>query len=138
MPDYTASTDINQHANTRGVYTNTTDGTATVAATFTTRDDHAYGVTARITATETTDFDEQAFYIRYALFKNDGGTLALVGSITTTSTIESTAGWDVTLVASGDDIQVKVTGAASTNITWLVQMDVIEVGKYVAAYGPTN
>lgn len=138
MPDYTVSTKINREPKTTGVYTNTTDGTQTTAATFTTRSNHAYGVTAKITATETADFDEQAFYVRYALFKNDGGTLALVGSIATTATIESTAGWDVTLDASGSDIRVRVTGASSTAITWLVNLEVIEVGQYIEAYGPTN
>lgn len=137
-PDYTVSTSVNKHADVFGVYTNTTGATPTEAASFPTRSDHAYGVTAKITATETADFDEQAFYVRYALFKNDGGTLALVGSIATTATIESTAGWDVTLSASGSNIIVTVTGAATTAITWLVQLQVIEVGKYVAAYGPTN
>lgn len=137
-PDYTVSTSINQKGNTHGVYTNTTDATQTVAATFPTRTNHAYGVTAKITATETADFDEQAFYVRFALFKNDGGTLALVGSIATTVTIESTGGWDVTLDASGTDIRVLVTGAAATAITWLVQLEVIEVGQYVVAAGATN
>lgn len=138
MPDYTVSTAVNRQPDIRGVYTNTTDATETTAATFTTRSDHAYGVTAKITATETTDFDEQAFYVRYALFKNDGGTLALVGSIATTVTVESTAGWDVTLDASGSDIRVRVTGAAATNVTWKVELEVSEVGKYVEAYGLTD
>lgn len=138
MPDYTVSTSINKKPHTQGVYTNTTDGTQTTAATFPTRTDHAYGVLVRILATETTDFDEQAAYIRHALFKNDGGTLALVGSITSVSTIESTGAWDVTLDASGTDIRVRVTGAAATNITWLVNADVVEVGQYIAAAGRTN
>lgn len=126
---------VNEQANVRGVYVNTTDATQTTAATHTTKPNKAYGVTARITATETTDFDEQAFYIRYALFKNDGGTLALVGAVTADATIESTSGWDATLDADGDDIRVRVTGASATNITWKVDLDVQEVGKYVANMG---
>jgi hypothetical protein len=118
-----------------GVYANTTDATQTTAATFPTRTNKAYGVIAKITATETADFDEQAFYVRSALFKNDGGTLALVGSITSLVTIESTAGWDVTLDASGTDIRVRVTGAAATVISWNIQLEVIEAGKYVANAG---
>lgn len=135
---YTVSTAINGEPNTTGVYTNTTDATQTTAATFLTRDDHAYSVRARITATETTDHDEVAYYERAALFNNDGGTLSLVGSITSLVTIESTAGWDVTLDASGDTIRARVTGASSTNITWLVQLDITEVGQYFTAYGPKD
>jgi hypothetical protein len=120
---------------TRGVYVNTTDATQTTAATFSTKTNKAYGVVAKITATETADFDEQAFYIRTGLFKNDGGTLALVGSVGTPTTIESTAGWDVTLDASGTDIRVRVTGAASTVATWMVELEVSECGKYVAESG---
>ena len=126
---------INQEPDKKGVYVNTTGATQTTAATFTTKSNKAYGVVAKITATETTDFDEQAFYIRTGLFKNDGGTLALVGSVGTPTTIEATAGWDVTLDADGDDIRVRVTGAASTNISWKVELEVSEAGKYVAEFG---
>jgi hypothetical protein len=86
-------------------------------------------------ATETADFDEVAGYERIATFKNDGGTLSLVGSVSTPHTAESTSGWDCTIDASGSDIRVRVTGAGSTNVTWLAQLEVIEVGKYAANYG---
>lgn len=119
----------------RGGQVNTTDDTQTVAATFATKSNKAYAIVAKITATETTDFDEQAFYVRHALFKNDGGTLSLVGSIGSVTTIESTGGWDVTLDASSTNIRVLVTGAAATNITWNVDLEVIEQGKWVENYG---
>jgi len=126
---------VNGNPSRAGVYTNTTDATVTTAAVFTTTSNKAYGVTAKIVATETADFDETAFYIRYALFENDGGTLSLVGSIATTATIEQTSGWDVTLDADGSDIRVRVTGASSTVITWCVQLEVIEVGAWIANQG---
>lgn len=126
---------VNANPDRAGVYTNTTDATETTGATFTTVSDRAYGVVAKVTATETVDYDEQAFYIRAGLFKNDGGTLALVGSVATPVTVESTAGWDCTLDASGSDIRVRVTGASSTAITWLVQLEVTEVGKWIANQG---
>ena len=138
IDNYTVSTAINKEPDTTGVYTNTTDATVTTAATFTTRDNHAYSVRARVTATETDDFDEQAYYERVALFKNDGGTLALVGSVQTPITVESTGGWDCTLDASGDDIRVRVTGASSTDIAWLAQVDITEVGQYFTAFGPKD
>lgn len=126
---------VNGNPSRAGVYTNTTDATQTVAATFTTTSNHAYGVIAKIVATETADFDETAFYVRAALFENDGGTLSLVGSIATTVTIEQTSGWDVTLDASGSDIRVLVTGAAATVVTWLVQLEVIEANRWIANQG---
>lgn len=126
---------VNGNPSRAGVYTNTTDATQTTAASFTTSTNHAYGVVAKVVATETADFDETAFYIRTALFENDGGTLSLVGSVGTPTTIEQTAGWDVTLDASSPDIRVRVTGAADTAITWLVNLEVIEVGAWVANQG---
>lgn len=121
--------------NKTGVYVNTTDDTQTVATTFATKSNKAYGVIAKIVATETADFDETAFYIRGALFENDGGTLSLVGSIASIATIEQTSGWDVTLDADSGNIRVLVTGAASTVVSWKVELEVIECGKYVANAG---
>lgn len=126
---------INNQPSVTGVHVNTTDATETTAASFTTRPNKAYGVVAKIVATETTDFDESAFYIRTALVENDGGTASVQGSVGTPTTIEVTGGWDATIDVDGDDIRVRVTGAAATNITWLVQLEVIEVGKYVANAG---
>lgn len=127
---------INEQPSVAGVYVNTTDATQTTAATFPTRSNHGYKAIAKVIATETDDFDEIGDYWLEAAFKNDGGTLSLVGSVRSLHTAnESTAGWDATLDASGTDIRVRVTGAASTDITWLVQLEVIEVGKYVDSQG---
>ena len=126
---------INNEPNKRGVYVNTTDGTAATAATFTTQSNKAYLAIAKVIATETADFDEVAGYVRAATFKNDGGTLTLIGSVTDVATHESTSAWNVTLDADGDDIRVRVTGAASTAISWKVDLEVLEAGKYVAEYG---
>lgn len=120
----------------RGVYVNTTDDTQTAATTFQTKTNKAYKVIAKIIATETADFDEIGDYMLEGAFKNDGGTLSLVGSVRSLHTAnESTGGWDATLDASGTTIRVLVTGAADTAVTWLVDLDVLEVGKYVANQG---
>jgi hypothetical protein len=119
-----------------GVYANTTDATQTTAATFPTRSNKAYKIVARVLATETADFDEIGDYMLEGAFKNDGGTLSLVGSVRDLHTPnESTAGWAATLDASGTDIRVRVTGAADTAVTWLVNAEIMEVGKYVANAG---
>lgn len=121
-----------------GVTVATTDGTQTVAARFVTERDTAYFVDVKVVATETADHDEVATYWRQACYKNDGGTLSLVGAEREVVTDnESTGGWDVDLATATEDVdgagtneatvQVKVTGAAATAITWRVVMTVIKV-----------
>jgi len=118
--------------NIHGVGLNTTDATQTVAATIPTFTDRAYLVTAKVLATETVDHDEVGSYVMVGLFKNDGGTLTQVGSTTDLSVIESTAGWAVAFAVSGTDIQIKVTGAAATVMSWLVDAEVKNLGSYLA------
>lgn len=129
----------------KGPYVNTTDATQTTAARFVTSANKAYHVRAYIVATETADFDEVASYELAATFKNDGGTLSLVGSVTAVHTGESTSAWAATLDAASEDtygtgtntsnIRVRVTGASSTNISWMVALDVFEANRYFANYG---
>ena len=110
-----------------GVSVTTTDATVTDATLFTTQSNKAYHVVAKVVATETADHDEVAGYIRAATFKNDGGTLTQVGSTTAVATHEDTAGWDVTLDATGTTIRLRVTGAAATVINWRVDLEILEV-----------
>lgn len=110
-----------------GVKLNTTDATETVAATFQTKTDTAYYIRARIVAVETVDHDEIGVYDIIGGFKNDGGTLTQVGSTAAVATIESTSAWAVAFAVSGTVVQVKVTGAALTVMTWRVDMYVLEV-----------
>ena len=50
-------------------------------------------------------------------------TAALLGSVTAMRTArEDVVGWDATFAANGGEIEVRVTGAASTTIDWLVQV----------------
>lgn len=121
--------------NLHGVPVNTTDATQTVAATVSTDTDRLYVLTAIIGAVDTGDYNEGASYGRVATFKNDGGTVTQIGSTTSLWTHEDTAGWDVDFNISGTTIRVRVTGAAATNITWLVDVDVKELGAYVANSG---
>ena len=110
-----------------GVILNTTDATETVAVTFPTKIDTSYHVMARIVAVETVDHDEMAAYTIVGGFKNDGGTLTQVGSTAALVTIESTSAWAVAFGVSGTTIQIKVTGAALTVMTWRVDTYVLEV-----------
>ena len=107
----------------------TTDATASTAVTYQTSDDEAYLVVARVVAVDTTDFSQIAGYVRAASFKNDGGTLAQVGSTTGVATHESDSNWDCDLDASGTTIRVRVTGEAAKTITWRVALEVLPCGK---------
>jgi hypothetical protein len=123
--------------NIHGVGQITTDATQTVAATIATFTDRAYQVIAKVLATETTDHDEIASYLLVAAFKNDGGTLTQVGSTTNLSTLESTGGWAVDFAVSGTTIQILVTGAADTSISWLVDAEIKNLGQVMASSGNT-
>lgn len=67
-----------------------------------------------------TDFSAAGAYVRRALFRvNGSGTVTQVGSTQTIGTdIEDTSTWDTTVDTSGGAIRVRVTGAASTSISW--------------------
>jgi len=121
-----------------GTTVSTTDGTQTVAARFVTQKDHAYFVDVKVVATETADHDEVATYWRQACYKNDGGTLSLVGAEREVVTDnESTGAWDFDLATATEDVdgegtneatvQFKVTGAAATAVTWRIVADIIDV-----------
>jgi len=105
----------------------TTDATPTTIATISTATDKAYGLTVTIIGIKS-DGSDIAHYIRYASYKNDGGTLTEVDE-TDEHTVEDDANWDVSMEASGTDILVKVTGVAATTIQWqaTVEMNIIGV-----------
>lgn len=134
----TDSTVVKPYTSRVGAIWRTDDATQVTGLLIPTRSDHSYHVVLNVLATETNDFDETGGYTRIAAFKNDGGTLAIVGSVATTFTAETTGGWDVTMDASGTNIRVRITGAASTDITWQIAADVLEVGKSAQYAGWIN
>jgi hypothetical protein len=111
-----------------GIPLNTTGATETTLCSFATESDKTYLVVARVVAREIDGGNEAAGYVRIGTFHNDGGTLALVGSVTASHTAEITAGWDCTLDASGTNIRVRVTGAADTSVLWKGWLEVTENG----------
>lgn len=116
----------------RGVTLATTDANQTIAATLTTKANCAYKVSAMVLAVETADYDEIGDYWIEGAFLNDGGTLAQSGSTRTIHTAnETTLTGAVAFAVSGQDIQLKVTGDASTNLLWRVVMDVWENDGFV-------
>lgn len=63
-----------------------------------------------------------ASYERIATVRASGGTTALIGSVSASHTAEDTAEWDATIVVSGDDVIVRVTGSNAVTIRWEVHL----------------
>ena len=116
----------------------TTGATQTVVARFRTEPDTAYFVEAKVVAVRTSDYAAAGTWWRQGCFLNDGGSLAVVGAIRTVVTDnETTAGYDVTLDVATEDvddngvnektIQVLVTGAAATAVTWRAVVDIQKI-----------
>lgn len=99
----------------------TTDATTTTLAFITLADGRAYHITARVVARKS-DGTDRAFYWRAVLAFRQGGGAAIQGGIVVNlATVESAgaAGWNFTLDASGNDVRLRVTGAAGTTVYWL-------------------
>lgn len=120
-----------------GSILNTTAATANqVAVVIPTDDDVVYTVEAKIWAVSTDNFDEGQFYWIVGLFKNDGGTLSQIGSTQSVITaLESVAGRDVDFNVSNENIQVRVSPADTTPLTWMVDVDIVRVTDYNAKSG---
>lgn len=104
-----------------GAIVKTTDATVTVIATevipVSTSVLVAGYVVARRTGGAAGTAEDGAAYRVEFVAKNAAGTAAAIGSAVTVIG-ESQAGWDVTVVASGGNVLVKVTGAVNNNVTW--------------------
>lgn len=106
----------------------TEDATPVVAFTFQSRKGRSYWFEIKVQAIYA-DFSASASYWRQAAFKTlADGTLAQVGSTRTVVTDnESTGSMDVSVAASGTEIQVTVTGVAATDIFWRGEATIIEL-----------
>jgi hypothetical protein len=66
-----------------------------------------------------------AGYGRAATFRRGTSTLTQVGTTTSLFTHESDAAWDLTIAASGADIEVTATGSASLETIWSFTADLV-------------
>lgn len=121
---------------TEVVYQNrvaTTDATVTTLHTFTVPSTTTYviesTVVARRTGGSSGTAEDGAGYRIIATYKNVSGTATLIGSVTTLYSAESQAGWDCTYSLSGATVLLRVTGAASNNVTWHSTSRVWSVGS---------
>lgn len=110
----------------------TTDATATVLFTAevpVNETFHLEGiVVARRTGGASGTANDGASYTVKAVAKNTAGTAIVIGTSGTAAVGESQAGWDVTVVASGNALQVKVTGAAANDIAWVGHFKTLSYG----------
>lgn len=95
------------------------------------QDDTTWFFEVRIAARRTDANGESAAYILQGCIDRNAGTVALVGSVTTTVLAEDTAAWDV--AATADDtnkaLAVKVTGEAGKAIRWVAHVGTVEVSS---------
>lgn len=96
----------------------TTDATVTVIDTIPIPTDESVGLRIDVTAIKN-DGTKALDLSRKATFANDGGTVSLIGTETNSHFERQDVNMDVTLVISGTNVQVKVTGVAATTIDWL-------------------
>jgi hypothetical protein len=94
----------------------TTDATATTLFSWSILDEAITMVTAEVGACLSTAADTAA-YVRRAKIKSDGGAVT-VGTVDTSFTDESVAGWDCTIDNSTTTGRVRVTGAGGSTVDW--------------------
>ncbi len=96
----------------------TTDDTVTTISTIPVPTNTTVLLQVAVVAKNATDASKGAAYLRAAAYRNDAGTVSIIGAAATPLTAEDTAGWDVTLVVSTTNVTVRVTGEAAKVINW--------------------
>lgn len=100
----------------------TTDATVTTIRTIPVPVNHTLLITGYVVARRTggsagATNDGAAYYLE-VVAKNTAGTAAEIAAETLRAIGEDQAGWTVTSSASSGNILIRVTGAASNNISW--------------------
>ena len=100
----------------------TTDATATTLQTIAITASNTYLIETRVLARRTGGAggtaEDGAGYVVRGTYKTVAGTVTLIGAILADYTAEDQVLWDATLVISGTNVIVQVTGAALNNVTW--------------------
>jgi hypothetical protein len=97
----------------------TTDNTEPTCGQWTVPDDQLLSVSAYVLCYET-DKSNYAVYWRVATVVRSGGGAIVLGPVDTLYTRESSGAgpWKATIDTSGNDVRIRVTGAAATTINW--------------------
>lgn len=93
-------------------------------------DDQTIMFKALVTGRDTATGNSGAYRVEGVIKRGTGAaSTAIVGTVTTTTIAEDVAGWDVTAVADTTNgaLDIQVTGAASTTIRWVANVEIVEV-----------
>jgi hypothetical protein len=100
----------------------TTDATVTTIDSVEITADRTYSIDTKIVARRTGggsgSADDGAEYHLRGTFKTVSGTVSQIGATVPHYYAEDQKGWDVDMTISGTNVNIRVTGAASNNITW--------------------
>jgi hypothetical protein len=106
----------------------TPDAVQATLENFTGIPNRVYLVNANVLAIAQ-DLSSQAGYRLFGVFKTDAaGAMTQVGATTVVAIAETNAALDATLDANVNDIRVRVTGLAATNINWRGNLDIDHMG----------
>lgn len=106
----------------------TTDGTVTTIATIPITDDTIVEVRVIVVGRRTDAADRGGFIRLATVFREAAGGATLEGTVTTARTRTSDAAWDVTVTVSGNNLLVRVQGAAAKTVNWKSHVTMLEVG----------
>lgn len=107
--------------------TSTTDGTATVAYRFNMSDNSRIILESKILAMETDGSNGNAYKVRGLFKRKSAGSATQQGTTVVVWTEEEDAAWSVEYDTDGNNVRLRVTGAAATNITWITETELTHV-----------
>jgi len=114
-------------------YVTTTNATPTTLLTIPINASRTYFLEARVGARRTSgssgSAEDGAAYVVQGAYNTISGTVTVIGSVNAEYTAESQGAWNATLVISGSNVLVQVTGAANNNITWNTTTMIQEIGS---------
>lgn len=112
-----APTGVGEGRYIRRAHVQTTNATVTTIATVAIGTSKIHALRVSLTALRSTSA-EGAYYERLAAYKNNAGTVTLIGAAASPITAEDAAAWDITLTISTTNVLVQVTGAVGSTIEW--------------------
>lgn len=95
----------------------TTNATATIIETIAIPEDDIVGFFLEVKGIKS-DGSVACHFVRHVAYKNDGGTVTIVGRYINAQMQRENTGLLLTQVISGTTVQFKVKGLAATTINW--------------------
>lgn len=99
----------------------TTDATATTIMTIPIPNNSVCGLDLHVIGIKN-DSSEGANYVIKGTYRNNAGTVSIVGTLSSSHLEEDDTNWDVALSVSSTNVLVKVTGVAATTINWKTRL----------------